>query len=96
MGTRPPSVATKTNVTGTGASVTVVAANSRRKGLVIYNDAGGAADIDLSGGTASATSCSFPMADQAVYTLPDMGSGVYTGPITGIWASGSIRVTEFE
>lgn len=91
------SIGTKTNVSGTGASVTVVAANPRRKGLTIFNDSGVTADIDLTGGTASATSCSLSMIDQAIFELPVLGAhGVYTGAITGIWASGSIRVTEFE
>lgn len=96
MAQRAPSVGTKSNVSGTGASVTVIAANLRRKGLILFNDSGVSADIDLTGGTASATSCSFTMPDQAVYELPRMGDGIYTGAITGIWASGSIHVTEFE
>jgi hypothetical protein len=87
---------TKSNVTGTGASVTVLAANTRRKGATIHNDSGVAVDIDLSGGTASATSNSFTMNDQDFYELPMMEGQCYTGPITGIWASGSVRVTEFE
>lgn len=91
-----PSVATKTNVTGTGASVTLVSANANRKGLTLFNDSGVTVDIDLSGGTASATSCSLSLVDQAYYELPVMANGkVYTGAITGIWASGQIRVTEF-
>lgn len=91
-----PSVGTKANVTGTGASVTIAAANPRRKGLIIFNDSGVAADIDLTGGTAAATSCSFNMLDQDVYELPLYNGQPYMGAITGIWASGSIRVTEFE
>lgn len=93
----PPSVGTKTNVTGTGASIDLKAANPRRKGLTLFNDSGVTADIDLSGGTASATSCSLSMVNQSYYELPLMADGgVYTGAITGIWASGDIRVTEFE
>jgi hypothetical protein len=93
----PPSVGTKTNVTGTGASISLAAANPRRKGLTLFNDSAVTADIDLSGGTAVATSCSLSMVNQSYYELPVMANGsVYTGPITGIWASGDIRVTEFE
>jgi hypothetical protein len=92
-----PSRAVKTNVTGTGASIALVAANPNRKGLILFNDSGVAADIDLSGGTASATSCSLSMVDQAIYELPIMrGLEIYKGAVTGIWASGAIRVTEFE
>lgn len=91
------SIGTKTNVTGTGASVTLAAANPRRKALTIFNDSAVTADIDLSGGTASATSCTLSMINQAYFELPTAGEdGVYTGAISGIWASGSIRVTEFE
>jgi len=92
-----PSRGTKTNVTGTGASVTLVAANPNRKGLTLFNDSGVTANIDLSGGTASATSCSLDMLDQSYFELPVMANlEVYKGPITGLWASGDIRVTEFE
>ena len=89
-------VGTKSNVTGTGASVTILAANSGRKGAVLFNDSGVSADIDLTGGTASATSCSLAMPDQYVYELPtNPHYECYKGAITGIWASGSIRVTEY-
>jgi len=92
-----PSKGTKTNVTGTGASITLVAANPNRKGLTIFNDSGVTANIDLSGGTASATSCSLDMASQDFYELPVMANQeVYKGAITGLWASGDIRITEFE
>jgi hypothetical protein len=91
------SVARKVNVTGTGASITVIAANPRRKGLLIFNDSGVTANIDLSGGTASATSCSFNLGDQIVYEFPVNSNGeVYKGAITGLWASGDLRVTEME
>lgn len=88
---RAPGTGTKSNVTGTGASVTIIAANPRRKGLTIFNDSGVAADIDVTGGTASATSCTVTLVDQAYYEVP-YG---YLGAVTGIWASGSIRVVEF-
>jgi len=87
---------TKSNVTGTGASVTVLAGNPSRKGATIFNDSGVSADIDMTGGTASSTSCTLTMPDQYVYELPvHPVHGCYAGKITGIWASGSIRVTEF-
>jgi hypothetical protein len=91
-----PRKGTKSNVTGTGASVTVLAANPRRKHYMLFNDSGVAADIDLSGGTATSTSCSLNMPDQSVWEPYPNTQGCYTGAITGIWASGSIRVTEFE
>lgn len=91
------SIGTKTNVTGTGASVVICPNNPRRKALSLFNDSGVIADVDLSGFTASATSCTLSMVDQSYYELPIAGDdGCYTGPISGIWASGAIRVTEFE
>jgi len=91
-----PSIGVKSNVTGTGASVTILAANPRRKGATLFNDSGVVADIDLTGGTASATSCSLTLGNQDLYELSLFDGGVYKGAITGIWASGDIRVTEYE
>lgn len=79
-------------MSGTGASITVLAANSRRRGATIFNDSGVSVDLDVSGGTASATSCTLTLFDQDYYEVP-FG---HRGAITGIWASGAVRVTEFE
>ena len=87
------STSTKANVAGSASSVTILAANTARRGASIWNDSSAILYLDLTGGTASATSCSVKLIADAFYEVP-FG---YTGLITGIWASatGSARVTEF-
>jgi hypothetical protein len=95
----PPSTGTKSNVNDGASSVTILAANAARKGATFWNDSTAVLYLDLSGGTATATSCSVKLGADEFYELPDNGKrGVYTGLITGIWASdqsGAVRVTEF-
>lgn len=83
---------TKANVAGAAASTTILAANALRTGATVWNDSTAILYIDLTGGTASATSCSVKLIADAYYEVP-YG---YHGLITGIWASatGSARVTE--
>lgn len=87
------SASTKANVAGSASSVTILAANTARRGASIWNDSSAILYLDLTGGTASATSCSVKLIADAFYEVP-FG---YTGLITGLWASatGSARVTEF-
>lgn len=87
------STSTKANVAGSASSVTILAANTARRGASIWNDSSAILYLDLTGGTASATSCSVKLIADAFYEVP-FG---YTGLITGLWASatGSARVTEF-
>lgn len=92
--TATAATATKSNVSGSASSVTVLAANTSRKKYCVYNDSTAVLYLDLSGGTASATS----------FTVLVPGGGFYenslpvgTGLITGIWATatGAARVTEW-
>lgn len=92
------STATKANVAGSASSVTLLAANTARRGAIITNDSSAVLYIDLTGGTASTTSYSVVLGGSAA--APFEGYEVpfgYTGLITGIWASatGNARVTEF-
>jgi len=84
-----PSAATLANVTMTGSSVTVQASDISRRNWTIYNDSGVVVYLKL-GSTASATSFTVKLVDQAYYELP---SPVYTGIITALGASGVVRVT---
>lgn len=86
--------ATLSNVNDTASSTTLLAANTSRLGVVIFNDS--SSDLYLKYGTTASTS-SF------TYKIPPLGhwempSGmIYTGIIHGIWsadASGAARVTE--
>lgn len=87
---------TKTSVAGSASSVTILASNTSRKGALIYNDSTALLYLDLSGGTASTSSYSVQVPSQGFFEAP--GPAVYTGAITGIWASatGNARVTEFS
>lgn len=91
------SIGIKSNVSGTGASITVLANNPRRKGAQFFNDSGVTVSIDETGGTASATSCTCELLDQQTGRLStEFDGSVYTGAVTAIWASGALRVTEWE
>lgn len=87
---------TKTNVSSSATSVTILASNTSRKGALFYNDSTQICYLDLSGGTASTSSYSVQMPSQSLFELP--GPVIYNGLVTGIWASanGSMRVTEFS
>lgn len=85
--------ATLSNVASSATSVTILAANTSRKGAAIYNDSTQILYVKL-GTTASTTSHTVQMAAGTYYELP--APNIYTGRIDGIWASanGSARVTE--
>lgn len=74
-------------------SITIKAANTRRRGLIVCNDADKALYIKY-GATASVTSFTAKVAAGGYWEMP---SPVYTGVVDGIWASGptgAARVTE--
>lgn len=80
------------SVAASTSQVTLLAANTNRKGATVFNDSA-SSDLKLSlGSTASATSFTIVVAPQGYYEVPFS----YTGIITGIWAAavGSARMTE--
>ncbi len=87
---------TKSNVVAAITSTTILASNANRKGAIIYNDSTAILYLDLSGGTASATSYSVQIPANGYFEVP--GPAIYTGLVTGIWAAanGNARVTEFS
>lgn len=90
-----PAAAAKTSVASGTASVTILAANANRRGATISNTDANILYLDLSGGTASATSFTVAVAANGYYEVP-FG---YTGLITGVWAvdgTGAALVTEFS
>jgi hypothetical protein len=89
---RASGTATKANVASSTTSGTILASNANRKGATIWNDSTAVLYLDLTGGTASATSCSKKLAADEYYEVPFGLSGA----ITGVWATanGSARVTE--
>lgn len=84
--------ATLSNVSGSASNVTLVAANTSRKGLIIFNDSTAILYIKL-GATATTSSFSIRLTPYGTY---EMNGAIYQGIIDGIWASanGSARITE--
>ncbi len=87
---------TKASVTSAATSTALVAANTNRKTLIITNESTAVLYIDLTGGTASATSYSVSLGPTASSVSPSFTITNFTGPVTGIWASanGFARITE--
>jgi hypothetical protein len=86
------STSTVTSVTASVTSVTLLAANSTRSRVTVYNDS--TADLYLKlGDVASATSFTIKVAGGGYYETPDP---IWRGVIDGIWsaANGAARITE--
>jgi len=83
--------ATRTDVTSSASSVTILALNASRKGATVYNDSTKFLYLKF-GTTASATDFTVLLRSGDYYEVPFR----YTGKIDGIWASanGAARVTE--
>jgi hypothetical protein len=90
MTTAPDSVLA--NVASSATVVTLQAANGSRQGWTCFNDSSAVLYLKL-GPAASATSYTVQLDAGDYFELPEP---VWTGVITGIWASanGSARVTE--
>lgn len=92
--TRTPSTssATLSNQAGSATNVTLLAANSSRKGAIVFNDGTSALYIKY-GATASSSSYTFKVFANGLWVMP---APIYTGQIDGIWdsATGTARITE--
>lgn len=84
---------TLTSVTGVITSAVLLAANSGRLAAYFYNDSTSILYLAFAA-TASTTAYTVQVASQGFFEMPT--SPVYTGTISGIWASanGAARVTE--
>lgn len=86
--------ATRTSVADSLTSVTILAANTNRKGAIITNDSTALLYIGLGLATATTTNYTTTLNTDGTYVVPD----AYTGIIVGIWATapgtGGARVTE--
>ena len=84
--------ATLANVSSSATNVTLLAANTARKGAYFYNDSTQILYLKL-GATATTSSYTVEMGPEDFYELPNP---IYVGIIDGIWASanGALRVTE--
>lgn len=85
-------LSTLANVASSATSVTLQAANPKRRGWLVFNDSTAILYVKF-GATASATSYVVQIAAGGYYEMPNP---IYTGVIDGIWASanGNARVTE--
>lgn len=86
--------ATRTSVSDSAVSGTILAANANRKGATITNDSSGVLYVALGAGPATLTDYTAKLGQDQTYSVP----ANYTGIIVGIWASdpndGGARVTE--
>jgi hypothetical protein len=84
---------TLSNVAASASNVTLLAANTSRRRIVLHNDSTAKLRVKF-GATASTTSFTLALNAYETYESPNMN--VYTGIIDGIWesATGSARLTE--
>lgn len=89
-----PSTSAVTSVNSSASSVTLLALNLNRRGVIIWNDSSATLYIKL-GATASTISYTVQLSTQASFNLP---APAYTGVIDGIWSSatGAARITELS
>lgn len=88
------STATLTQVNRSNASTTLKAANSSRRGLVLYNNTGAVCYVSFA---ATSSTTAFTLAINNNETVSLDKTPIYTGIITGIWGSngaGQMMVTE--
>ncbi len=92
VGTNFSATATLSNVASSASTTQILAANSSRRGMMIYNDSTSVLYLSFAA-TASTSSYSLQLAANSFYEMP---VPIYTGVISGIWASanGFTRVTE--
>ena len=85
--------ASVTRVSASATAVTLIAANTNRRRVIIYNESTVALRVKL-GSAASATDYSYLLGAGDTYESPT--DWVYTGIVTGIWdsATGAAQVTE--
>lgn len=83
-----PATSTVVTVADNATSVTLKAANALRKGLSLTNTSSAVLYAYLNSGAAViATAYTVKIPNGTTYVLDLMRDGVYTGAITGIWAS---------
>lgn len=90
---RLPGTSAVSSVAASAVNQTLIAANTARRGAMVFNDSATATLFLKLGATASATSYTVQIPPNNYYELP---SPVYTGRIDGIWSAavGDARITE--
>lgn len=94
VGTEASASAAVSNVASSASSVTLKAANTSRRGLLIFNDSTQVLYVKY-GATASTSSYTVQIAAGGYWEMPQPP---YTGVVDGIWAAsnGNARVTELS
>lgn len=77
--------ATVSSVDDSDSSQTLLAADSARKGFIIYNNS--AVILYAKFASTAATDSDFTVRINPFQVHEEMGAGIYKGAITGIWAS---------
>lgn len=94
-GTSTPASSTVASVAGANTDVTLLAANTARKGAIFYNTGSVAVNVLLNSGVSSATNYSFSLAPTSAFTL---NAGDYVGIVKAFWNTAAnyspIQVTE--
>lgn len=92
----PPATATRTQVNDSATAVSLVAANTGRKGLVITNDS--SARVFVGYGATAPTTTNYTFVILSGQTWEMTPSNVFTGQLQGIWETdpndGAARITE--
>jgi|TARA_R110000782_G_scaffold245781_2_gene332473 hypothetical protein len=90
----PPATSVQTSVSSIATNSVILAANSARQGVILYNQSTAILYLLLSTGTSSLTNYSLQIPANGSLSLQ---AGEYTGVISGLWsaANGFARVTEF-
>lgn len=85
---------TQSSVASSATDVTILAANTSRKGAAVYNDSTAILYLLVGSGTSSTSLYTVQVSPSAYYEIPYN----YVGILKGIWASanGNARVTEFS
>ena len=84
---------TPSSVSSSTSSVILIAANTLRKSLTIYNNSTATLYVCF-GTTATQASAKFPLAAGGFYEMPF--NQVYTGVVSGIWASANGNASIYE
>lgn len=94
--TVPPATATRSIVGDSATAVSLIAANSGRKGLVITNDS--SARVFIGYGTVDPTTSSYTFVIYSGQTWEMTAANLFTGQLKGIWETdpndGAARITE--
>ena len=80
---------TTTRVAATTVAQSFLAVNTNRRGAMFANSGTTSLMLRFATGAATLTNFSVVISQFGQYTLPVLGGGPYTGPISGLWTAAS-------